>query len=200
MDKIKEIIKRSEFSNILSYLIYGSEGSGYFGKDSDQVLRQSYDSFCDSMEQISSDVNRSDKHFSNAVNELLEIHDNVYFETGVKIGVHLSKELEQTFSQLISEDSKTPNTESVLSSLAEYRMGTTLEAELRKDTEYQKSCEEVREVMRKLDYIGLDKKQWEMVDKVLSVGNERNYDYGKAAYCCGFKDALSILKESIESV
>lgn len=50
--------------------------------------------------------------------------------------------------------------------------------------------------MKKLNYIGLNQNQWNMVDEALSASNEKNYDCGRTAYCCGFKDAMNLLKES----
>ena len=85
--------------------------------------------------------------------------------------------------------------ESILSDIAEFRMSTTLEEELRKNPQYQQSCESIRDIQTKLN----DKRQWDIIDDVLSAHNEKNYSYGKIAYCCGFKDGLNLFVESINT-
>ena len=89
--------------------------------------------------------------------------------------------------------------EFILSDIAEFRMSTTLEEKLRKDSQYQQSCEKIRDIQTKLNAIGLDKRQWDIVDDVLSAHNDKNYNYGKIAYCCGFKDAFNLFLESINT-
>ena len=54
--------------------------------------------------------------------------------------------------------------ESILSDIAEFRMSTTLEEELRKNPQYQQSCESIRDIQTKLNDIGLDKRQWDIID------------------------------------
>ena len=89
----------------------------------------------------------------------------------------------------IKELSNQDSYESILSDIAEFRMSTTLEEELRKNPQYQQSCESIRDIQTKLNDIGLDKRQWDIID----------YNYGKIAYCCGFKDALNLFVESINT-
>ena len=79
---------------------------------------------------------------------------------------------------------------SMLRVICEARVDGALEEELRNDEEYQK--EEVN-VCRAIDQIGgrgLSRQQWQAVDEALSACNDKGSEYGRAAYCLGFQDAV----------
>lgn len=137
MDKINEIRKRSKLNNILSYLIYGSDSIRSFSENYDKTIQELYDIILNSLEQMYADADRNDKHLCSAIKTFAQIHEDIYFEVGLKVGIRLSKEWELESSLPIQDNLQRLDSESILSSIAELRMETTLEEELRRDTEYQ---------------------------------------------------------------
>ena len=74
--------------------------------------------------------------------------------------------------------------------ICELRTDKALEEMLRTDKDYQKV--EINRLIDRIEELGLHPKQWEVVDKALSACNDRGSEYGRAAYCLGFQDAVML--------
>lgn len=84
------------------------------------------------------------------------------------------------------------NRQPMLRTICEARTDKDLEEILQNDKEYQKEKAETDILIDRIEKLGLKPRQWETVDKALSACNDRGSEYGRAAYCLGFQDAVRL--------
>lgn len=87
----------------------------------------------------------------------------------------------------------------MLQELFEARAGTALEQALREDNRYMEIKDKTKQIIDRVYGIELTSRQKAVVDEALEADNERGAAYGKVAYCQGFKDAVNLLVESLET-
>lgn len=210
MHEISDMLKRSKFSNILSYLTYGTGEDEEMVESYDCAIDESYETFFDNIENLYTDADREDNKLFDIITEFACIHDDIYFEAGMLVGFQLYKELTGKYEYhadkditAILEKRKQPlDTEheasSALESFCMHRLNTVLEESIRRDKSYQKKDEEIQKAIMRIDKIGLTHNQWKTVDRALSACNARSSGYGKKAYMQGFKDVINLIIEAMD--
>lgn len=212
MHEISDVLKRSKFSNILSYLIYATGEDDTMIESYDSAIDESYETFFDDIESMFSDADREDNKLFDIISEFACVHDDIYFEAGMLVGFQLYKELNEKYEHHADKDitavlqkRKQPfatdheaSSSSVLESFCMHRLNTALEESLRKDKSYQKKEEEIHKAIMHIDKIGLPHNQWKIVDRALSASNARNSEYGEKAYMQGFKDVVNLIISAMD--
>lgn len=94
MDEIRDILKRAELDNLISYLIYDSDYLGETAEECEKKINHSYELLFARLEELYTEVSRDDDNLFEAVNEFATLHDEVYFKTGVLTGFQLYKNME----------------------------------------------------------------------------------------------------------
>ena len=84
------------------------------------------------------------------------------------------------------------NHQSMLRAICEDRTDAALEETLQMDKDYLKEKTEANRLIDQIEELGLNRGQWEAVDKALSACNDRGSEYGRAAYRQGFQDAVRL--------
>ncbi len=207
MREISQMLKRSRFTNILSYLEYATGENETMIENYDSAIDESYETFFAGMEKLYMDVDREDSRLLDIISEFARVHDDIYFEAGILVGFQLYRELAEKYERHVDHDvpailekRKPPLdtehvTNSVLESFCIHRLNTALEESISKDKGYQKKEDEIHKAILRIDKIGLTQKQWEIVDRALSACNERNAEYGEKAYLQGFRDVVNLIME-----
>lgn len=210
MHEISDLLKRSKFNNVLSYLTYTTKENEAMVENYDSAIDESYETFFADIEKLYTDANREDNKLFDIISEFARVHDDIYFETGMLVGFQLYKELVEKYEHLmdkgittILEKRKQPlNTyheaSSALESFCMHRLDTVLEESMRKDKSYQKKDEEIHKAIMHINKIDLTHNQWKIVDSALSACNARNSLYGKKAYMQGFKDVINLIVTAME--
>lgn len=210
MYEISDMLKRSKFSNILSYLTYGTGENEEMVESYDCAIDESYETLFNDIENLYTDADREDNKLFDIITEFACIHDDIYFEAGMLVGFQLYKELTEKYEYhadkditAILEKRKQPlDTEheasSALESFCMHRLNTALEESIRKDKSYQKKDEEIQKAIMRIDKIGLTHNQWKTVDRALSACNARSSGYGEKAYMQGFKDVINLIIEAMD--
>lgn len=210
MHEISDVLKRSKFNNILSYLIYATGENEEMVESYDNTINESYETFFDNIENLYTGADREDNKLFDIISEFACIHDDIYFEAGMLVGFQLYKELNDRYEHhadkdisAILEKKKQPfdteyETSSALESFCMHRMNTALEESIRKDKSYQQKEEEIHKAIMRIDKIGLTHSQWKTVDRALSASNARNSEYGEKAYMQGFKDVLNLIISAMD--
>lgn len=209
MNKINDILKRSKFSNILTYLIYATVENETMRKKYDSTIDESYETFFTDMENLYHIPPRKDKKLFDIITKFACVHDDVYFEAGMLAGIQLYKELTEKHEPISKDiitilETRKPSVSteymrnSALESVCIHRLSTALEESLRNDTDYQKKEEEIQNMVTHIDKIGLTNEQWKSVDRVLSSYGARSAEYGKKAYIQGFKDVINLIITAVE--
>lgn len=210
MHEISDVLKRSKFSNILSYLTYGTGENEEMVESYDCAIDESYETFFNDIENLYTDADREDNKLFDIITEFACIHDDIYFEAGMLVGFQLYKELTEKYEYhadkdiiAILEKRKQPldtehEAKSALESFCMHRLNTALEESIRKDKSYQKKDEEIQKAIMLIDKIGLTHHQWKTVDRALSACNARSYGYGEKAYMQGFKDVINLIIEAMD--
>lgn len=209
MYEISDVLKRSKFSNILSYLIYGTGEDAEMVESYDCAIDESYETFFDNIENLYSDADRQDNKLFDIISEFACVHDDIYLEVGMLVGFQLYKGLTEKYEHAdkditaILEKRKQPfdtehETSSALESFCMHRLNTALEESIRKDKSYQKKDEEIQKAIMSIDKIGLTHNQWKTVDRALSACNARSSGYGEKAYMQGFKDVINLIIEALD--
>lgn len=210
MHEISDVLKRSKFSNILSYLIYATGENEAMVESYDNTIDESYETFFKDIENLYTDADREDNKLFDIISEFACIHDDIYFEAGMLVGFQLYKELDDRYehhadkdiSVILEKRKQSLDTEyetsSVLESFCMHRLNTALEESIRKDKSYQQKEEEIHKAIMRIDKIGLTHSQWKTVDRALSASNVRNSEYGEKAYMQGFKDVLNLIISAMD--
>lgn len=210
MYEISDVLKRSKFSNILSYLIYGTGEDAEMVESYDCAIDKSYETFFNDIENLYTDADREDNKLFDIITEFACIHDDIYFEAGMLVGFQLYKELTEKYEYHADKDitailgkRKQPldtehETSSALESFCMHRLNTALEESIRKDKSYQKKDEEIQKAIMRIEKIGLTHNQWKTVDRALSACNARSSGYGEKAYMQGFKDVINLIIEAMD--
>lgn len=86
-------------------------------------------------------------------------------------------------------------TESFLEQFFDARINGALEDSLRQDRRYQSARAGARRKVKRLEDMGLSRRQWTAVDQALSACNGSTSEYGRAAYVLGFQDAVDVIVE-----
>lgn len=210
MYEISDMLKRSKFSNILSYLTYGTGEDEEMVESYDCAIDESYETFFNDIENLYTDADREDNKLFDIITEFACIHDDIYFEAGMLVGFQLYKELTEKYEYHADKDitailgkRKQPldtehETSSALESFCMHRLNTALEESIRKDKSYQKKDEEIQKAIMRIEKIGLTHNQWKTVDRALSACNARSSGYGEKAYMQGFKDVINLIIEAMD--
>lgn len=210
MHEISDVLKRSKFSNILSYLIYATGENEALVENYDSMIDESYETFFDNIESLYTDADREDNKLFDIISEFACVHDDIYFEAGMLVGFRLYKELTEKYEHhadkditAILEKRKQPvntdyETNSVLESFCMHRLNTALEETIRNNKNYQEKEEEIHKAIMRIDKIGLTHSQWKTVDRALSASNARNSEYGEKAYMQGFKDVINLIVTAMD--
>lgn len=210
MYEISDMLKRSKFSNILSYLIYGTGEDEEMVESYDCAIDESYETFFNEIENLYTDADREDNKLFDIITEFACIHDDIYFEAGMLVGFQLYKELTEKYeyhadkdiTAILGKRKQTLDTEhetsSALESFCMHRLNTALEESIRKDKSYQKKDEEIQKAIMRIEKIGLTHNQWKTVDRALSACNARSSGYGEKAYMQGFKDVINLIIEAMD--
>lgn len=101
MDEIRDILKRAELDNLISYLIYDSDYLGETAEDCEAKISNSYEMLFDRLEELYAEASREDDSLFEAVNDFATLHDEVYFKTGVLTGFQLYKNMELGYEKYI---------------------------------------------------------------------------------------------------
>lgn len=210
MREISDVLKRSKFSNILSYLIYATGENEALVESYDSAIDESYETIFDNIESMFSDADREDNNLFDIISEFACVHDDIYFEAGMLVGFQLYKELTEKYEQhadkditaILEKKKQSLDTEyeasSALESFCMHRMNTALEESIRKDKSYQQKEEEIHKAIMGIEKIGLTHSQWKTVDRALSASNARNSEYGEKAYIQGFKDVVNLIISAMD--
>ena len=94
MHEIRDILKRAELDNLVSYLIYDSDYVGATAEECEEKIDESYEKIFDRLEELYAEANREDDSLFEAVNDFAILHDEVYFKTGVLTGFRLYQDME----------------------------------------------------------------------------------------------------------
>lgn len=94
MHEIRDILKRAELDNLISYLIYDSDYMEETAEDCEERIDESYEKIFDRLEDMYVEANREDDRLFEAVNDFATLHDEVYFKTGVLTGFRLYQNME----------------------------------------------------------------------------------------------------------
>lgn len=150
MYEISDVLKRSKFSNILSYLTCGTGENEAMAESYDCVINKSYQIFFADIEKLYTGADREDNELFDIISEFACIHDGIYFESGMIVGFQLYKELTEKYEHHAAKDitailekrKQLLDTDHEASSALELfcmqRLNTTLEKSIRKGKSYQK--------------------------------------------------------------
>lgn len=114
MDKFNEILKRTDFSSLIQFVMYGMSDEAEAGTDYEKSIENSLDKFFSTLESKFPYLNRNDPVLCDALSSFALIHDEAYFERGFIAGLKMYKNIEQKFSKihlekLLSADGETKN-------------------------------------------------------------------------------------------
>lgn len=208
-----DVLKHSRFVDIMTYLICETEGKEKAMADYENKIQQSYEIFFTDIERLYSEANRKDDRLLDTVTEFIGIHDDIFFEAGMLVGFQLYKELDDSYIKHAKSDlpalleqltrrkenhQNSESTNSLLQIFSNYRICAVSEEIMNKNTEYHSVNEKAMQKIRQLEKIGLNQKQWQIADSVLSACNDRSTDYDKLTYMFGFKDAVKLIMEALE--
>lgn len=208
MHAINNILKRSRFNNILSFLTYATGDNETVIESYESAIDESYKIFFTGIENLYTDANRDDKILFDIISKFARTHDDIYFETGMLVGFQLYRDLVEKHEYLVEKDITailekrkssfdTKQETSTLESFCRHRLSTALVDTLKKDKNYQKKDEDAHKIIMQIDKIDLTHKQWKTVDRALSACNARSAEYGEMAYKQGFKDVLNLIMDAV---
>lgn len=100
MYDLKEMLKRAEWKNIISYLICGRDSDMEIEdvKDMNKKIEDSYEIIFERLEEMYSGANRHDDNLYKTVTEFAMVHDNIFFETGVLAGIQLYRDIDREYN------------------------------------------------------------------------------------------------------
>ncbi|WP_052446877.1 hypothetical protein [Candidatus Soleaferrea massiliensis] len=212
MCTFNSIFKRSKFKNLMSYIINEIGEDGENIEDYSRAIDQSYEDFFTNLEKLYPKADRNDNRLFDVVTDFSIIHDDIYFKAGALTGFQLYKEFEEHYKNhkdsdipsLLKKQEDTNNeqqkqkTDSILDAFQTFRLDTAFETSIKDNENYQKLNEKTSQKIFRIDHIGLNREQWNVVDAALSACNERSTYFGDMAYHQGFKDAVKLLAEIFE--
>ena len=103
MSELKEILENASLDNLISYLIYDAESSENIMENCEQKIEDSYEKMFSGLESMYEAVDRHDDQLFSVILDFASTHDDVYFEAGVLIGVHLMRCLDQGYEKYSKE-------------------------------------------------------------------------------------------------
>lgn len=106
MYAISDLIKRGDFQRLMFYLNYSTGTGDTRGhiEDYDKAIEESYDIFYKNIEKLYTNVNRDDDSLFDIINDFARTHDDIYFESGLLIGIQLYKEFMETYDKHAKND------------------------------------------------------------------------------------------------
>ena len=199
MQSIDKIFEKATIRGIVDYLLFGI-GPNADNRSYEERLEEPYARF--EKEVAKHDPSPSSK-LLDLSNELTSETASVYTEIGLQIGFLLMKDVMKSLGREKEERIKTNveitiadrANETLLEGMYKERVEGALQEVLSKDKRYQKVNEKTRKKIKKIDKIGLNKEEWEIIDQALSATNERSAEYGRVAYRQGFLDAVSLVRK-----
>lgn len=130
----------------------------------DNTIDESYETFFKNIENLYTDDDREDNKLFDIISEFACIHDDIYFEAGMLVGIQLYKELDDRYeyhadkdiTAILKKKKQSLVTEyeasSALESFCMHRLNTALEESIRKDKSYQQKEEEIHNAYRQNRY------------------------------------------------
>lgn len=103
MKEISELLKRSNFSNILFYLLYASGEDETLPESCDRAIEESYEAFFTAIEELYPGADRDNELFD-ILAKFSGTQNTVYFEAGVAAGFQLYKELDGAYERRVEQD------------------------------------------------------------------------------------------------
>lgn len=155
MHETSDVLKRSKFSNILSYLIYITGENQAMVESCDSAIDESYETFFDNIESMYSNADRQDNNLfryyikvclrpwrylfwsrnAGGVSTIQRIDWKLWTPWRQRHYCHFGKE-----KQSLDTDHEAS---SALDSFCMHRLNTALEESIQKDKSYQKKDEEI---------------------------------------------------------
>ena len=103
MSELEEILKNASLGNLISYLIYEAESQGEILENCEEKIEDSYEKIFSGLESMYEEADRDDDQLFSVILDFASVHDDVYFEAGVLIGVQLIKNLEHGYEKYSKE-------------------------------------------------------------------------------------------------
>lgn len=201
-NEFRKMLKKVKLDDIIAYLLYETEAEEKRAETYEKKVEGSYNDIFDCIEGLYPSANRNDDKLWDAVLDFATLHDDVYFEMGIIIGFQLYKNMEHGLirlkgdnTEILLADRKTHRDNDFLKELFEQRMETALEENLRVDKEYKRIRGIANSKQDRLNKIGLNKNQWQLVDRAISSANALGSEYGRVAYRQGFQDGIKLVSE-----
>lgn len=166
--------------------------------------------FIEQLEKLCNEAGKADKNLFDLIEDFAVMHEELYFQAGILIGLHLheaagpkdqtpsdSNALLILFKRLTPYFQRDCSQEIISGKLFEARLDTAFEERLRKDNQYQQTCREIGNKIKRIEQMEWNKKQWLAVDDALSTYNKKVYEYGRTAYYQGLIDAIHYLTKLV---
>ncbi len=99
MSEFEKLLQKVKLENLRSYIIYGIYESGDTFENYEEKLEKSFREFYAVLESMYEKANRNDSRLHDAVIDFAMVHEDIYFEAGVLIGVQLIRNLEQEYDR-----------------------------------------------------------------------------------------------------
>ena len=211
MSVLAEIIKKIHIENIMSYLFYGTESLDNILKAEEKRLDSSYLELHKALNEFygkdTSEKENSEIWPEEAVKTFATIHEDIYFEIGIFVGVEMLRHLHEGFYADKDEiecllkksncQKKRDFSKTILREMVDERMDTGLEQTLREDSLYMESMKKNQKALKALDEGGFSPEQASLVEQALTGNNEQGADYGRLAYLQAVKDLLYLLQGAL---
>lgn len=96
MSEFSDMLERVKLSNIIGYLMYGTEDAVVEDKGTyEERIKNAYDKVFGTLENMFPSANKQNDELFGAVMDFSITHNEVYLEMGIIIGIQMYKNLEQ---------------------------------------------------------------------------------------------------------
>lgn len=96
MSEFSDMLERVKLSNIIGYLMYGTEDAVVEDKGTyEERIKNAYDKIFGTLENMFPSANKQNDELFGAVMDFSITHNEVYLEMGIIIGIQMYKNLEQ---------------------------------------------------------------------------------------------------------
>lgn len=106
MCQLTEMLRRAKVDELISYLIYDTGANSEMAENYEQMINDSFIHFFEKLESLFPEVDREEDEVFSIVADLVTVHDDIYFSSGLLVGFQLYKNMEQSFENSKEFDMK----------------------------------------------------------------------------------------------
>lgn len=112
-NEFNKLLKKVNFDDIIAYLLYDTEAEDKRGETYAKRVDNSFNEFFSGIEALYPSASRDNDDLWDIILKFTTLHDEVYFEMGVIIGLQIYKNLEKGSKRIVVDDT-TPIHNSIL--------------------------------------------------------------------------------------